>query len=332
MNTTDIVILGPGRCGSSALASTFVDTGVGFDCGEVGELMFDLYCSIRDSLPALGVTRKSGVSQPELPRFFVAHLLDFLFEGRDTAHRVFKPVGYFARVREAVAHHGLSDSVDFYVSVIDSVFPQAHTILLIREPSAWIRSAVTRWGLTVTDAIASLRFYAALVDRASDAIDLIDTQEFLRQQPRRFVERNLPFLSEAQQSDFVRNLETNEFARNVRSDDAGFSLVCRPDDMAAFEKNLREIYASFSSHSPSYTFDGAGQCLIQDLLQLPSESSVMTDVSAGLCEEQLEKVWKAKVFIERENIYLKSQVVEKNALIDRMQAWILELQRRLDIR
>ena len=330
-----ILILGPGRCGSSVLAKMLNDLGIASDLGECGEVVFDVFSKCDGAAHSLPGVRREDLVGGDFATIATQQALNLLHNST-TDFLVCKPVGLTPTIVSEIENRGYTAASEFYWRIIKSVFPDRHTIFMVRDPVDWMLSAHIRWGFSALTALRSLHFYLQVLKDGIDMIDYVGRLDYLNISPKEFVDEALDFLVEHDQARCVAFLSENVVAGNIIPDnydnDVFWSQTRNHLDID-FHSEILNVYQELSNLGFKFNIS---KTINARLIELNKERKDVTNtlVTADDCKYKAiaDEIWESKQWLERVNNYLRLDIVAQAKLINEQNSWIHTLQARLDIK
>jgi hypothetical protein len=143
-----IVLIGPGRSGTSLISSVFENHSECAFVGETGNLIFGIWTALHvsASLIPLLVEGDAAVPDDERAGRLVRQAFVTTFPN-DRARWMQKPIGVPNAIVEMFpADPGSDEAASFFWRVLRSSFPRARYITLLRHPCDVVLSGVSHWG------------------------------------------------------------------------------------------------------------------------------------------------------------------------------------------
>lgn len=322
---SNFLILGPGRCGSSALAQTLHDLDLASDIGECADIIFDGYLTNKSAQHKVSSIKVPQYLNQEFASAAVRCVLDLLHSG-DKELVVYKPIGLTKELYSLIIDHGPMQAAKIYWDVVDAVFPVRHSVVLLRDPIEWLVSAVSRFGYSLETALKTLEFYLYVAICKKSPSDCVSTVEFLNENPASFLENVAPFLIPDQKFKAVSYLKSRRFAVTNTSllkslDDLlhGFSIISDFDP----EELIFSLYELSNSLGLDYQLDDSIVSKIHEasLIRKNHIAKLSTEYTVRELEliRKSDHVWEERCWFENINQVLRQEISEKLSFINSLQ-------------
>lgn len=322
-----ILLIGLGRCGSSAICETLEESSLSHDIGECAETLFGCYHSLKDSLTSLSYTPAIHRPKSELPRRVVNGVFDLILEGRNPRPLVTaKCVGIPSPIHRFIETHGFQAAAQIYVETLIDCFNNAwRFVFLARDPETWIPSAIQRWGMTLEKAWEAIYLYSEIALRMASRAHIVLFEDLRRNPVAVYQDILGPTDCAVEIPALVMRLSERRYAANLNTKNSHishFPLRSQIDHILEIRRLTYKNYAL--SGIPYKCFAPFDYCIdsAPDYQQEPI-------ININELKREMAEIWAARLFFEKQSELFGRKVVELQQQNAKMESWIHTLQTRL---
>lgn len=326
---TRILLLGLGRCGSSAISETLEEASLSHDIGECAEAVFGCYHAIKESLSSLSYAPESRLEKSALPRRLVNLVIDLILEDRGPRPLVTaKCIGVPSPIHRFIETHGFEYAAQAYIDTLHDSFSTAWKwVFMARDPETWIPSAMQRWGISFENAWEGIYLYSEIIRRMVSRVTLVLFED-LQQDPARVYEQILnQSVQDSVIPGLVERLSGRKYATNPRPQIHEAPVWPTRSQLDYIQEIRRASYKNYALVGLPY------RCFspFDYFLDRISDTQDETPIDVVQLQKELDDIWSTRLFYEKQSELFSQKLVKLQQQNATMESWIRELQTRLGI-